>query len=48
MATMAIATIMTMVEIVKYVPTGSLGSGVAVGVGSGSDSTFMKVSAKEP
>ena len=43
---MAIAAIMSTVEIVKYVPTGSCGTGVAVGVGSGADSTYTEVSAK--
>jgi len=45
---MAIATIISTVETVKYVPTGSCGTGVGTGVSCGADSTFMKVSAKDP
>jgi hypothetical protein len=47
-ATMAIAAIMSTVEIVKYVPTGSCGTGVGTGVAEGASSTFTKVSAYEP
>ena len=47
-ATMAIAAIISTVEIVKYVPTGSCGTGVGTGVAAGTSSTVIAVSARDP
>jgi hypothetical protein len=44
---MAIAMIMSMVETVKYVPTGACGTGVGVGVASGVSSTSIEVTADD-